>query len=52
MRVRTVIAIVMGYVIFAGSAVLLFRVAKADPHSPVTLSFTSLSIAYGLAFAL
>ena len=52
MLVRAALAIIVGYVIFAGSAVLLFHAADVDPHSPAPLGFSVLSIAYGLAFAL
>jgi hypothetical protein len=37
--------------IFAGSAVLFFRLLKVDPHAPATVRFEVLTIAYGLAFA-
>src|SRR5215472_4900681 len=48
---RTVLAVVAGYLIFAGSAVLLFHLTNVDPHSPAALSFKTFTIAYGLAFA-
>src|SRR5215469_5143159 len=49
---RTSSGIVLGYVIFAGSALLLFHVAKVDPHSPSSLGFMSLAVVYGFSFAL
>ena len=49
---RGVLGVVSGYVIFAGSAVLYFRLANVDPHSPAVVSFEMLTLAYGLAFAL
>lgn len=49
-KMRTLLAVAVGYLIFAGSAVLLFHLTKIDPHSPAALSFEELSIAYGLAF--
>lgn len=49
---RTVGAIVLGYVIFATSAVLLFHLAKVDPHSPSSAGFMAVAIGYGLGFAL
>jgi peptidoglycan/LPS O-acetylase OafA/YrhL len=49
---RAVLAVVVGYLIFAGSAVLLFHVTKVDPHSPATVSFEIFTIAYGVAFSL
>jgi len=48
---RTILAVVAGYLIFAVSAVLLFHLTKVDPHSPATLGFKALTVAYGLAFA-
>lgn len=48
---RIFLAVVVGYLIFAVSAVLLFRLANVDPHSPAALSFKALTVAYGLAFA-
>ncbi len=49
---RSVSAVFAGYLIFAGSAVLFFRLANVDPHSPAAVGFEALTIAYGLAFAL
>ena len=49
---RSCLAVVTGYLIFAGSAVLFFRLLNVDPHSPATVRFEVLTIAYGLAFAL
>jgi hypothetical protein len=48
---RTFLAVVAGYFIFAASAVLLFHLTNVDPHSPATLGFKALTMAYGLAFA-
>ena len=48
---RAFLAVFAGYLIFAGSAVLLFRVTKVDPHSPAAVGFELLTIVYGLAFA-
>ena len=49
---RGVLAVVSGYLMFAGSAVLFFRLANVDPHLPAAAGFEMLTIAYGLAFAL
>jgi len=49
---RILLAVAAGYLIFAGSAVLLFQVTKVDPHSPAALSFEIFTIVYGLAFSL
>ncbi len=48
---RAFLAVVAGYLIFAVSAVLLFRLANVDPHSPAGMGFKALTVAYGLAFA-
>ena len=48
---RTFLAVVAGYLIFALSAVLLFHLTNVDPHSPAAIGFKLLTIAYGLAFA-
>jgi hypothetical protein len=48
---RTTLAVIAGYVIFAGSAVLLFHLTNIDPHSPATIGFEALTMAYGFAFA-
>ena len=49
---RAFLAVALGYLIFAGSAVLLFWVTKVDPHSPASVGFEIFAIAYGLAFSL
>jgi len=48
---RTFLAVVAGYLIFAVSAVLLFHLTNVDPHSPAALGFKALTMAYGLTFA-
>lgn len=50
-QMQTFLAVVAGYLIFAGSAVLLFQLTKVDPHSPAALGFEVLTIVYGLGFA-
>jgi hypothetical protein len=49
---RAFLAVFAGYLIFAGSAVLLFQLTKVDPHSPAAVGFELLTIVYGIAFAL
>ena len=49
---RAFLAVFAGYLIFAGSAVLLFRLTKVDPHSPAAVGVQLLTIVYGVAFAL
>jgi hypothetical protein len=48
---RAFLAVVAGYLIFAGSAVVFFRLANVDPHSPAVVGFEALTIAYGLGFS-
>jgi hypothetical protein len=48
---RTFLAVVAGYLIFAVSAVLLFHLTNVDPHSPADLGFKAFTMVYGLAFA-
>lgn len=48
---RAFLAVVAGYFIFAGSAVLLFHLTNVDPHSPAAVGFEAFTIAYGLAFS-
>lgn len=48
---RAFLAVVVGYLIFAGSAVVFFHGLNVDPHSPATAHFEGLTIVYGLAFA-
>lgn len=49
---RTILGVLAGDVIFAGSAVLLFYFSHIDPHAPATPPFMTYSILYGIAFAL
>ena len=51
MLLRTVAGIIVGDVIFTGSAVLLFRFAGVDPHSMASPTFIGFSILYGIIFA-
>jgi MFS family permease len=48
---RTVLAVVAGYVIFAVSAVALFQLTHRAPHAATSLSFALVATAYGIAFA-
>jgi hypothetical protein len=45
---RTVLAVVAGYLVFAGSAVLFFQLLNVDPHSPAAVGFESVTIGFGL----
>ena len=52
MNLRTAAGIIVGDLIFVGSAVLLFYLSRVDPHAPASLGFMAISIAYGVGFAL
>jgi hypothetical protein len=39
--VRAVIGIVLGYVVFAGTAVALFQITRVNPHAPVRPGFAA-----------
>jgi hypothetical protein len=49
---RGILAIIVGYLIFAGSAVALFALSRHDPHTSAPPKFLVLSILYGMFFAL
>lgn len=48
---RSIIAVVVGYLLFAASAFALFRISGHDPHAPANASFMGLSILCGMLFA-
>jgi hypothetical protein len=48
---RVVSGVILGYLIFAGSAFLLFRITGHDPHVPASISFEIGAIAFGVLFA-
>jgi len=48
---RRVLGVVVGYMVFAVSAVLLFRLSARDPHAPQPMGFMAICIAYGMLFA-
>ena len=48
---RSLAAVLGGYLIFAFSAVALFQLSGRDPHAPQPLWFAVASVAYGMAFA-
>jgi hypothetical protein len=49
MRVFT--GAVLGYLVFAGSAFLLFRITGHNPHIPASIGFEISSVVYGMLFA-
>jgi hypothetical protein len=48
---RSVIAVVAGYLVFGVSSAILFRVSGQDPHLLPGPGFLLCSLAYGAAFA-
>lgn len=48
---RFVSGVILGYLIFAGSAFLLFRITGHDPHAPASISFEIGAIVFGVLFA-
>jgi hypothetical protein len=49
---RTIAGIIVGYLIFAISAYLFFRLEHVDPHAPASLGFEVFAVVYGIVFAL
>lgn len=49
--IRSIIAVLIGYVVFAGSAVLLFQISGHRPHAEASLFFEAGTTAYGMFFA-
>ena len=49
--VRSVLAVIAGYLVFAVSAILLFRLSGHDPHAPAEIGFVLVTIVYGMLFA-
>ena len=50
-ELRTVGAVIGGYLIFVLSAVVLFQLSSREPHAPQPLWFMLASVAYGMVFA-
>lgn len=48
---RKTIAVIVGYLIFAVSAVLLFQLSGHDPHGEPSSGFAIIVILYGVIFA-
>lgn len=49
--IRKILAIIVSYVIFAVSAVLLFNLAEQNPHADATINFKIITAAYGIFFS-
>ena len=48
---KSVVAVVVGYLLFGLSAVAFFRLSGHDPHAAAGAAFMIFSIVYGVAFA-
>ncbi len=49
--IRSILAVIIGYLVFAVSAVLLFSLSGRDSHDVVPMWFLLISIVYGAFFA-
>lgn len=49
--IRSLVAVLGGYLIFALSAVALFKLAGRAPHAPQPIWFMAVSVACGMVFA-
>jgi hypothetical protein len=50
--IRSIAAVTAGYIVFAGSAELLFQMSGQSPHAPASAGFKIASIVWGVVFAL
>jgi len=48
---RNIVAVVVGYLIFAVSALLLFKFADIDPHAEIGTGTKAAFIAFGIIFS-
>jgi hypothetical protein len=49
--IRKILAVIISYVIFAASAVLLFNLTGQKPHAEATVNFKIITAAYGIFFS-
>ena len=49
--VRNVLSVIVGYLIFAVSAVLLFNLSGIDPHADASIGTITLVVVFGSVFA-
>ena len=49
--IRNVVGVIVGYLIFAVSAVLLFNLSGIDPHADASIGTIALVIVFGAVFA-
>jgi RsiW-degrading membrane proteinase PrsW (M82 family) len=48
---RSIAAVVAGYVVFGASAAILFSLTGRDPHAPAPMAFLIWTTIYGMVFA-
>ncbi|MEP6762856.1 MAG: hypothetical protein ABJB66_01035 [Gemmatimonadaceae bacterium] len=48
---RSIVAVIVGYAVFAASAVAMFKLSGRDPHAQQNLGFILFSVFYGMLFA-
>jgi hypothetical protein len=48
---RRIVGVVVGYVVFAGSAYMLFSMSHQQPHEVASFGFMVVSVLYGMLFA-
>lgn len=48
---RLITGVILGYLVFALSAFLLFRVTAHNPHEAASLSYMASTLVYGIFFA-
>jgi hypothetical protein len=48
---RSVAAVIAGYLVFAVSAVLLYSLSGMNPHAPQSMPFMIVAVLYGMVFA-
>jgi uncharacterized membrane protein len=49
--IRKVLAVIVSYVVFAASAVLLFNLTGQKPHADATIGFKVITAVYGVFFS-
>ncbi len=49
--IRKILSILVGYILFVVTSILLFKISGQDPHQPSTLNFQLLTALYGALFS-
>jgi hypothetical protein len=49
--IRSIAVVILGYLIFGGTAALLFHLSGQEPHAPASTGFKVFTIIYGIVFA-